>query len=147
MSIGGKSTSVAAKLTLNSALVTTNDDGSQELVSVLVAVALISSSNGSNRVLAVLALAEAKALQGNLDSLPSLITVHGKVSANNGGDLTNANLLEILNELLHVVRTRLGVGITAIAEEVDEDLGHTVVLGGLEEGVEVGLLGVLQISV
>lgn len=135
------------KLTLDAALVTTNNDGGQELILVLGTAKLISSLDSGNGVLASLALAQNHTLQGELDSLPALITVHGVVSANDGGDLAEANLLESLDELLHVASTGLGVGITAIAEEVDEDLGDAVGLGGLDEGVEVGLLGVLFLAV
>jgi hypothetical protein len=84
-----------------------------------------------------------KTLEGNLEAVPTLIAVHGKVSADNGTDLANTDLLGGIDELLHVTSAGLGVGITAITEEVNEDLGHTKLLGGLEEGVEVGLLGML----
>lgn len=131
-------------LTLDAALITTNNDGGQELIPVLITTTLISSSDGSDGVLRGLTLAVAQTLEGNLDSLPALVTVHGKVSADDGGDLTNLELLHGFDKLLHVVGARLGVGVTAITKEVDEDLGDVVLLGGLEEGVEVCLLGVLQ---
>lgn len=86
----------------------------------------------------------AHALEGNLDALPALIAIHGEVTANNSGNLANANLLQVVDELLHVTSTRLGVGIAAVAEEVDEDLLHTICLGCAQESVQVSLLGVLS---
>ncbi|KAI6763036.1 hypothetical protein HG530_009016 [Fusarium avenaceum] len=114
------------------------EDSVIELVSVQVTAALVSSLDGSNGVLRGLTLTVDKTLKGNLEAVPALVAVHGKVSTDNGTDLTNANLLGCIDEFLHVTGAGLGVGITAITEEVDEDLGHTKLLGGLEEGVEVG---------
>jgi hypothetical protein len=131
------------KLTLDTAIITTDNDGGKELVLVHVATLLISSLDSSDGVLRGLTLAEDKTLQGNLETVPTLITVHGEVSADNGTDLTNTNLLGSVDKLLHVAGTGLGVGITAITEEVDDNLGNTILLGGLEESVEVSLLGVL----
>lgn len=133
----------SVQLTLDTAVVTTDNDGSKELVLVHVTTLLISSLDGSDRVLRGLTLTEDKTLKGNLKTVPTLVAVHSEVSADNGTDFTNANLLDVVDELLHVASTGLGVGVTAITEEVDDNLGHTVLLGGLEEGVEVSLLGVL----
>lgn len=133
----------SGRLTLDAALVTTDDDGSEELIPVVVAVRLVSCLDSSDGVFAGLALAQNEALESDLDALPSLIAVHGVVSANNGGNLAKAKLLDEVDQLLHVTGTGLGVGITAVAEEVDEDLGDIVLLGGLEEGVQVLLLRVL----
>ncbi|KAI6751744.1 hypothetical protein HG531_006440 [Fusarium graminearum] len=127
---------VIFQLTLDTAVVTTDNDGSKELVLVHVTTLLISSLDGSDRVLRGLTLTEDKTLKGNLKTVPTLVAVHSEVSADNGTDFTNANLLDVVDELLHVASTGLGVGVTAITEEVDDNLGHTVLLGGLEEGVE-----------
>lgn len=134
---------IETELTLDAALIATNNDGSEELIPIKITTALISSLDGSNGVLRGLTLTEDETLKGDLEAVPTLIAVHGEVSANNGTDLTDANLLGSVDKFLHIAGTGLGVGVTAIAEEVDEDLGHAILLGSLEEGVEVGLLGVL----
>ena len=126
---------------LDAALITTDNDGLEEFVVLALLVALLDRRNG---VGAGLTLAEVQALEGNLDTLPSLITIHGIVTADNGGKLTSANLLDGLKELLHVTSAGLGVGVATIAEEVDEDLGDASLLGGPEEGIEMCLLGVLS---
>lgn len=138
------STKLSKRLTLDTALVATHNDGEEELISVVFALCLVQCLYSSDGVLACLALAKNKALESNLNTLPSLITVHGVVPADNGRNLTKAELLDKVNQLLHVASTRLGVGITAVTEEVDENLGDVVFLGGLEDGVQVRLLGVLN---
>jgi hypothetical protein len=77
-----------------------------------------------------------------LATLPSLVTVHGIVSANNCSDLTSANFLSRLEELFQVTGSALRVSIAAITKEVNEDLGDTNLLGELEQCIEVSLLGV-----
>lgn len=128
------------ELTLDAALVTTDDDGLQELVVLALLIPLLDSLD---RVVALLALAEDHALQGNLIALPPLIAVHRVVPTDNGGDLTDADLLDRGQQLLHVAGAGLGVRVAAITEEVDEDLGDSVRLGGLEQGIQVRLLRVL----
>ena len=127
--------------TLDAPLVATDDDGLEELVVLALLVALPDSLD---RVLARLALAQDQTLERNGIALPALIAVHSVVPANNGGDLANANLLDGRQQLLHVTGAGLGVGITAVAEEVDEDLGNPIFLGGPEKGVQMGLLRVLE---
>lgn len=78
----------------------------------------------------------------HLDTFPTLIAVHSVVTSNDSGDLTNANLFDVLDKLLHVVGTTLGLGIATITEEVDEDLGDLHLLGELQKSIEVSLLRV-----
>lgn len=127
-------------LTLDAGLSAVQNDGLQELVVLALFVAFLDGSHG---VTALLALALNHTLQGQLDSLPPLVTVHGVVAANNGSQLASANLLDVVQKLLQVCCTGLGVGVTAIAEEVDVYLGDLVLLGSLEQRIEVLLLGVL----
>ena len=135
---------IESELTLDAALIATNNNGSEELIPIKITTSLISSLDGSNGVLRGLTLTVDETLEGDLEAVPTLIAIHGEVSADNGTNLANADLLGSVDKLLHVTSTGLWVGITAITEEVDEDLGHTVLLGGLEESVKVGLLGVLE---
>lgn len=127
-------------LTLDATSITIHDDGLQELV---VLALLISFLDSGDRVTGLLTLTKDQALEGELDSLPPLVTVHGIVTANNGGQLADTELLDGVQQLLQIAGARLWVGVTAIAEEVDVDLGDLVLLGGLEEGVQVLLLRVL----
>lgn len=127
---------------LDAALLATDNDGLQELIVLILAVSLLDSCDG---VAAVLALSENHTLEGNLDSVPALVTVHGVVAANDGGNLSDADFLGLVEKLLHVAGAGLGVGIASIAEEMDVDVGNANLLGHLEEGVKVVLLGVLGI--
>lgn len=129
--------------TLDTALVAADDDGLQELVVLALLVPLL---DGLDRVVALLTLAQDHALKRDLVPLPPLIAVHGVVPTNNGGDLANADLLDCGQKLLHVTGARLGIRIAPIAKEVDEDLGNPVLLGGLEQGVQMRLLRVLRDS-
>jgi len=128
------------RLTLDTAFLAANNDGLEELIVLALLVALL---DGLDRVGALLTLTKNHSLESKLVSLPSLIAIHGIVTANDRGDLSGTNLLELGNELLHVCSAGLGVGVTAIAEEVNVDVGDAGILGSLEQGVEVGLLGVL----
>lgn len=123
--------------TLDTGLIAADDDRLEELV---VLARLVPLLDGLDRVVALLALAEDHALERDLVPLPPLIAVHGVVPTNNGGDLANADLLDCGQQLLHVTGARLGVRITAITKEVDEDLGDPVLLGGLEQGIQMRLL-------
>lgn len=127
---------------LDTALSSTNNDWLQKLVVLVLGVALL---DGSDWVAAVLTLAKNHTLHGNLDSVPTLVTVHCVVAANNCGNLSTSDLRGLLNKLLHVSSARLWIGITSITEEVDVDLWNTNVLGDLEKCVEVVLLGVLKL--
>lgn len=127
-------------LTLDAASITVHDDGLQELV---VLALLISFLDSGDRVTALLTLTKNQTLEGELDSLPPLVTVHGVVTTDNGGQLADTELLDGVQQLLQIAGARLGVGVTAIAEEVDVDLGNLVLLGGLEESIQVLLLRVL----
>lgn len=127
-------------LTLDTTLGAVDNDGLQELVVLSLLVSLLDSSNG---VAALLTLAVDQAVQGEVESVPPLVTVHGVVTANNRSQLANTKLLDGVHQLLHVAGAGLGVGVTTISEEVDVDLGDLVQLGSLEEGVQVLLLGVL----
>lgn len=129
--------------TLDAALGAVDNDGRQELIPVVLSTTLVPLPDGLDGVGALLSLAQDHALEGDLDSLPALIAVHGPVTADDGGDLANAELFKLADKLLHVSGTRLGIGITAVTEEVDVHLGDLVLLGSLQQGVQVVLLGVL----
>lgn len=139
----------------------TNNNGLEELVAILCTALCIDVLYGLNGVLGFGSLAENQSLESagttlalcddgdsktrndlHLNTFPTLIAVHSVVTSNDSGDLTNANLLNFLNKLLHVVGTTLRLGIATITEEVDEDLGDLHLLGELQKSIEVSLLGV-----
>lgn len=128
-------------LTLDTGLLAATDDRLEELVILALLIALL---DRLERVGALLALAQDHALERKLGALPPLVAVHGVVTADHGGDLADADLLHLPEQLLHVAGAGLGVGVAAVAEEVDVNLGHAGVLSGAEQGVEVLLLGVLS---
>lgn len=127
---------------MDTSLLAADNDGLEELVVLALLVALL---NRLDRVGALLALAEDHALEGDLVALPPLVAIHGVVTADHRGDLADADLLQLPEELLHVTGAGLGVRVAAVAEEVDEDFGDTGLLSGAEEGVQVLLLGVLSL--
>jgi hypothetical protein len=146
---------------LDAALLATNNNGRKELIAVLCTALRIDVLDGLNRVLAFGSLTKDQALESagkklalfvdgasktrndlHLDTFPTLIAVHSVVTSNDSGDLTNANLLDLLDKLLHVVGTALGLSITTITEEVNEDLRDLHLLGELQKSIQVSLLGV-----
>jgi hypothetical protein len=90
-----------------------------------------------NGVRGLLANAADKTIDSNLDSLPTLIAVHGVVAASDGGQLSKVNLVQLVEQLLHVSSGGAGGGVATVAKEVDEDLGDLGLLGGIKQGEEV----------
>ncbi|KAG9527173.1 phosphoglycerate mutase 2, partial [Aureobasidium melanogenum] len=120
--------------TLDSAVLAVDNDGLEELVGLALLVAGLDGLDGVGRLLA---LALDNAVHGLLDAVPALVTVHGVVTTDNSGDLAEAELVGVVEDGLHMAGARLGVGVTAVAEEVDVDLGHADLLGDLEQSEEV----------
>lgn len=126
--------------TLNAAFLATDDDRLEELIVLSLLIPLLDCLDG---VGTLLTHAKDETLQSNLVSLPSLITIHSVVAADHRRDLSNTDLLNGSEKLLHVASTGLGISITTVAKEVDIDLGDAGLLGGLEESIEMCLLRVL----
>ena len=80
--------------TLDSALVTVEDDRLQELVGFVL---LVTFLNSIDDVVCLLAFALNETVDCDLDTLPALIAVHCVVTADDGRDLTD---LLLLNEFL-----------------------------------------------
>ena len=124
-------------LTLDPRVFRTTDDWLDELVGDTVLVSLFDSLDEITR-LNLVSLALQQTLDGNLDPVPSLISVHSVVSSHNGRDLSDTLLLDVVLELGNVLGSRLWSGITSITKEVDVDILDTLSLGGLEQRVNVG---------
>lgn len=112
-----------------------DDDGFEELV---VLAGGVAGFDRGDRVGGVFAFAQDDAFHADFDAVPPLVSVHDVVSADHGGDLRlAAHGGDLGEEVAHVPGAGFGVGVTAVAEEVDEDFGDGHFFGDLEEGVEV----------
>jgi hypothetical protein len=89
-----------------------------------------------------LALTADKTIDSDLDTLPTLIAIHGIVTTADGGDLSVVDRLGLFNQLLHVTGSGAGGGVTTIAKEVDVDLGNLGSLGSIQKSIEVVLVTV-----
>src|SRR5271167_3738874 len=103
------------RITFDAGLFPTNNDRLQEFVILALLISFLNSLDG---ITALLTIAYAQCVQSNLNSLPSLITIHSIVSPNNSSNLTNSNLLGLIQQLLHIPCTRLWIGIASITEKV-----------------------------
>jgi len=126
--------------TFYTGLFAANNDRLQELIILSFLVSLFDSLK---RITALLSLANTHGVQSDLNPLPSLITVHGVVSPNNCSNFSSTNLLDLVQEFLHVSCSRFWIGVTSIAKEVDIYMGNLHVFGNFKESVEMILLGVL----
>ena len=125
--------------TLDPAGVAVDDDRLQELVRLVLRVLLL---NRLHWVFALLPFALDETVDRDLDTLPTLVTVHGVVATNDGGDLAVFLLLQEGEEVLRVSRGGAGGCVATVAEKVDIDVGDFLLLRGLEERVEVVDVGV-----
>jgi hypothetical protein len=122
------------RLTLDPRLVTTEDNRLQELIRLIHLVLLLDRLDS---ILASLSDTSNKTIDSDLDPIPSLVSVHGVVSPTDGGDLAEADLLDVILEVLHVAGGGARGSVSPVSEEVDEDFGNADLLGSGEEGFEV----------
>lgn len=114
------------------------DDWLQELICFILLVSLLDCGD---RIIRTLAFTVDQALDGDLDPLPSFVTVHGIVPADDGDELSDLLLLYEVKELFRVLCGGAGSGVTAIAKEVDEDMWDFELLRSLKERKEVTDVG------
>ena len=69
--------------------------------------------------------------------LPTVVPVHGIVAAAYGGYLAHADLIQLLLQLINVLRPGGRRYITPVHEAVDIYLFHTALLGHLYQAIEV----------
>jgi hypothetical protein len=125
--------------TFDPSFVATDDNWLQELVRLIL---LISLLDGGDRILGCFALTLDQTLGSDLDSLPSLITVHGIVPADDGNEFSDLLLLDEVEEFLCILCGGTGSCVTTIAKEVDVDMWNFELFRGLEkceEVVDVGM--------
>ena len=121
-------------LTLDTTLVTVDDDGLQKLVGLVLLVAFL---NGFYNIFALLALALDETVDGDLDALPAFVAVHRVVAADDGRDRAILLLLEECGEVARVPGGRARRSVAPVAEEVDVDVWDALLLGRLEESLQV----------
>jgi hypothetical protein len=119
---------------LNAGLLAVDNNGLDELVGLA---GLVTLSEGCDGVAGLLALACDETLHADLDAVPALVAVHDVVTTDNGRDLAKADLLGEGEQVLQVSLATLGVAVTTVTEEVNVYLGHTNLLGDLEQRLEV----------
>ena len=124
--------------TFDPAFVAANDDWFQELIRFILLVSLL---DGGDRILRRLALTVDKTLSSDLDSLPSLVTIHGIVPADDGDELSDLLLLDEVEEVLRIRCGGTWSSVTAIAEEVDVDVGNVELFRSLKECEKVVDMG------
>ena len=115
-------------LTFDTAIVTVDNDWLQELVCLVLLVPLL---NGANHVRVRLALSLNQPIDGDLDSLPSLVTVHGIISPSNSREFTILFLLHKVQEFLAVPSSRSWGSVTTITKEVNVSVRNASLFGSL----------------
>jgi len=112
----------------------TRDDRLEELVRLA---RIVSALNESNRIIRLLPLTADQPINGDLDSFPSLITVHSVVPPDNGGNLPNPVVLDESEDLFEIPLGGFGRGVSTITEKVNVDVRDLVGFGDFEELEEV----------
>ena len=124
--------------TFNPAFIAPNDNWLQELVRLILFILLL---DGGNRVFRCLTLTFDQTLDGDLDPLPSLVTIHGVIPADEGNELPDLLLLDEVEELLCVLGGRTGCGVATISEEMDVNVWNFELLRGLKKCEQVSDVG------
>lgn len=128
-----------ATLTLDSSLVSVDDDGLQEFIGNVV---LVLSFDGLDNIFSLFTNALCESVYGDLDSFPSLIAVHGIVATNYSREFTVLFFLDEFEEILGVAGCRARCGVTTVTKEVDIRVRNADFFRSLEKRVEVVDVGV-----
>lgn len=122
-------------ITIREETLLVDENGFKELISLIALIAFLNGLDTIGLLGTTILLGEA--IDGQLDALPPLVTVHGVVTTTYGGDGTITQLADVGLQILVVTGGGLWRGITAIAEKVDIGLGDLGGLGSLEKALEV----------
>jgi len=95
-----------------------------------------------DRIVSLLADSAHETIDSNLDSLPTLIAIHGIVATGDGGQLSVLDIFHLLQQLLQVSGSRARGSVASIAEKVNVNLRHLGLLGSIQESKEVGYVTV-----
>lgn len=117
--------------TFDSSFSTIGDDGLQELIGKVLLIVGLDGFNDGTLDFTIDSLTNTidETVYSDLDSLPSLITVHGIVPSDDRRDLTVVLLLHEIDELLSVSSSRTGSSVTSVTEEVNVNVGDTDFFG------------------
>ena len=88
------------------------------------------------------ALAVDHGVIGLFHPVPTLVPVHGVITAHNRGDFAHADFLALGHSLSHEARAGGGGHVPSVQEGVNVDPSEPLVLRHLQEGEEVGQVGV-----
>ena len=116
-------------------------EGRDELVGDAAVVKVLDAVGGVG-VDAAFGMAGDHGVEGLFFFFPAEVAVHGVVASADAGEVADADLLELLLQLLEVAEAAVGHGVTAVHEGMDEDAREFVLGGQAEECVEMTLVGV-----
>ena len=105
------------------------DDGLDELIGYAFVIGFL---DGSNHVIALLALTSGQHIVCHLNAVPVVVAVHSVVASNDGGDCTRT-LLAVLGNGVDKSLAALRIGVTAIHEAVNIYPFQTVFLGDVAQ--------------
>ena len=72
------------------------------------------------------------------NALPAVVSVHGVISAHDGGNLAYADFCQLVAELRNVIRAGSRRNVTAVEEAMHINLTEAVLLSHFHNGVEMG---------
>ena len=72
------------------------------------------------------------------NALPAVVSVHGVISAHDGGNLAYADFCQLIAELCDVIRAGSRRNVTAVEEAMHINLTEAVLLSHFHNGVEMG---------
>ena len=124
--------------TFDPSFVAANDDWFQKLIRFILLVSLLDGGYG---ILRFFTFALNQTIGSDLDPLPSLIAIHGIVSADDSDKLSNLLLLDEVEEFLRILGGGTGGSVTTIAEEMDINVWDFEPFRGLEKRKEVVDMG------
>jgi len=137
----GLRTACVKTLTLDARILGAADDRLDELVGDILSVPIL---DRLEEVISVdlVTLTIGESVDSQLDAIPSLVAVHGIVPTSDSADFSDADLLDVVLELLDVFGCGPGSGVTSVPNVVDVHVLNLVVLCSSKEGKEVLDVGV-----
>lgn len=125
--------------TFDSAFLASNNDWLQELVILLLLIPLL---DRLDYILAVLAYTVDQSVNSNLDSFPSLVTIHRVVPADDSSNLSKVFFFHEIQQILGISLGRGRCRISTISEKMDVDVRDPDLFGSFEESEKVVDMGV-----
>ena len=107
------------------------NDGLDELVGYVLLVAFLQRGEGITR--ARFGLAVHDGAVGQLHALPAIIAIHGVVTADESGDLSDLQLAHLLLQLADEIAAAVRRRVAAVHEAMDEDFLDFLLLGHFEQ--------------